>query len=146
MARPKSNKRRFPTNHVEHNVVRSLDTLAEMDDFEETVLPRLRLLLKASKKLSPEQLYQEFGDILAARVISIALTERDSSKAMTAIKEALDRAHGKAKEKQEITHKYENLKDEELDALLRSKLTEAGYQSSPTSVDEKPKGRSTKLN
>jgi hypothetical protein len=100
---------------------RQLDDLADFEDFQNTVLPRLRTMIKKGG-MSPEQIYKQFGDIVAARAVSMAVTEKDTSKALAVIKEILDRAHGKATEKVDITHKYQNLKEEQLDSLLQSEL------------------------
>lgn len=71
-----------------------------------------------------EKIYKMAEAHAAARNVTIALTEEDSGKALSAIKELMDRSKGKATEKQEVTHTYSKLKDEDLDALLESKLKE----------------------
>jgi hypothetical protein len=70
----------------------------------------------------------------AARSISIALTETDSTKALSGVKEILDRSKGKAKERVDVEHRYSKLKDEEIDALLESKFEEVARlaRRSPT--------------
>lgn len=114
---------------------RRLDDLADFEDFQNTILPRLRKLL-ATGTATPEQIYRECGDIVAARAVSLAIKEQDTGKALAAIKEVLDRGHGKATEKVELTHKYQNLKEQELDSLLQSemkRLVTAEKQSSGNS-------------
>jgi hypothetical protein len=54
----------------------------------------------------------------------IAMTDKDSGRALSAIKDILDRTQGRAVERTTTTHKFEKLKDEELDALLKSRLKE----------------------
>lgn len=93
-----------------------MDLLA---DFE-GLLPGLKAALRMG--LSAEQIYAEFTSMAAARGVNIALTETDSAKALAAIKDVLDRTQGKATERQEHTHRLEQLPDEQLDALLKTKI------------------------
>jgi ribosome-associated translation inhibitor RaiA len=104
----------------ESKMVRNLDKLAAFDDYNEKVAP---LLQKAvSQKWSAEKIYKEFESLIAAKMITTALTDEDTGKALTAAKEVLDRSLGKPKERVEQTHKYEKLSDDELDNLLKSTL------------------------
>jgi hypothetical protein len=97
-----------------------LDKLALFEEMQADLLPKLQKLLR--QNATPEQIYKEFGALVAARTVNIALTELDSGKALTAVKEVLDRAHGKSTERVETTHKYSKLSDEELDNLLKSTI------------------------
>lgn len=101
-------------------MAKALDELSEFEQFKNEVLPRLRK--EVAKGTDAEKIYEMCQAHLAARAVTIALTEKDTARALSAIKEALDRGKGKAKERQEITHKYEELKDEELDAILMSEI------------------------
>lgn len=96
--------------------VSAMDLLAEYEE----LLPGLKAALRMG--LSAEEIYTEFQAMAAARGIQIALTERDSGKAIAAIKDVLDRTQGKAKERQEHTHRLQQLPDEQLDALLKTKI------------------------
>lgn len=111
-----------------------IDALEAHEQFKRDVLPKLRRALKEG--VTPEKLYEQFSDLAAARTITIALTEEDSGKALAAIKEIQDRAYGKPKERVEQTHKYSKLKDEELDALVESKLRDAGYEVDTDEEDD----------
>jgi hypothetical protein len=101
-----------------------MDEISAFDEFKNEVLPSLRADLK--KGLTADEIYKKYQHLAAARNITIAMTEQDSSKALAAIKDVLDRAGGKAKERKEIDLKYSNLPEDQLDALLKSKAAEAG--------------------
>lgn len=76
------------------------------------------------KGLSADEIAKKYAPAMAVRAVTIAMTEADPSKALAAVKEVLDRGVGKATEKTEVTHKYQNLPDEELDAVLKTLQTE----------------------
>ncbi len=94
--------------------------LAEFETFRKDLLPMVRDAIKDG--LAPEEIYERFAPFAAARAVSIAASEPDSNKALAAIKEILDRAFGKAKERIDVSHKMARLPDAELDALLMSSL------------------------
>lgn len=120
--RPRGNKRHW--NKTEDALTKTVERVELFEQYSKDVLPELQRLLKEGR--SAEELYQRFSDQAAARAITIALTEPDSGKALQAVKEVQDRAHGKPKERAEHTHKYEKLTDQELEALMKSKIEEAG--------------------
>lgn len=115
-----SKRRRALATAQEHRRISLIDDLAEFDSFRNELLPALRQALKDGK--SAEDIYSMASAAAAARAVTIAVKEEDSGKALAAIKEILDRDKGKAKERQEVTHKLEKLPEEQLDALLLSKL------------------------
>ena len=83
-----------------------------------TLLPALRQAVE-SGKTSAEIL--ELGRALAvARLVSMAALEPLGN--LGAIKEVLERIHGKVTDKREVTHALAKLKDEEVDALLLSAM------------------------
>ena len=88
------------------------------------VLPKLGGLVKGGATV--EEIYKAFASDAAARAVTIALTSLDAGKALGAVAEILDRSGGKSIAREEIEHKYANLKDEELDALLESELKVVG--------------------
>lgn len=97
-----------------------LDELLEFEKFRSEILPKIRQMLEDGK--SPEEIL-EFGKAMAAaKMLTIALTETDSGKAITAAKDVLDRTGGKAKERIEHEHKLSKLKDEELDSVILSAI------------------------
>lgn len=118
--KPKTKTKGNPNNAVEEDMVDALDELSRYQDFLKMVPKKLQeaLLRGASAK----EIYEQFSQDAAARAVLIAMTEKDSSKALAAIKEVQDRALGKAVEKKETTHKFDALPDEELDAILTSEV------------------------
>lgn len=107
-----------------------LDALRLHGEFVQKVLPDLRELV--AKGATPDQLYKRFTSEVAARAITMALVEPDSAKALSAVKEVLDRSQGKATEKHEIKHQYDELSTEQLESLVRSKIAGAGLEDEDT--------------
>lgn len=111
------------TNTQEDGLIEALDQLAMFEDFQKDMLPKLQALVKRGAKTDE---ILEMGRALAvARLVTIAATEPDSGKALSAVRELLDRREGKVTDKREVTHRMANLKDEELDALVLTALAEA---------------------
>lgn len=113
-------------NKTEDRMIQSLDDLALLEEFSAEMLPRLRKAL--SDGLSPLEIYSEFKELAAARLVTIALTEKDNGKALVAIKDILDRHDGKAVERKLIAHKFDQLPEEQLDSILLSRLEELEEQ------------------
>ena len=107
---------------VERRMIDGLTDLAEFEEYCQLVLPALRKDIKEGK--SAEEIYSKYASMAAARGISIALTEPDSGKALSALRDILDRTKGKAVERVQVQHRFQNLKEEELDALLISRARE----------------------
>ena len=116
-------RRRKDGDKAEDNMAGLLDNLTAFEDFQAEVLPKIREMLKQGK--SALEIAQFAEAYAAARVATIALTDADTGRALAAAKDLQDRATGKAKERVETTHKFEKLKDQELDALLASRLQDA---------------------
>ena len=74
------------------------------------------------KGMDAKSIYKKYSNLAAARGITIALSSTDEQKALAAVKDVLDRTQGKATEKKEIKHQLEDLRDEELDAILQSEI------------------------
>jgi hypothetical protein len=115
-------KKRPKPNKTESLMVSALDRLAAFEEFQEEILPTLRGALKEGK--TAEDIYKLVQAHAAARTATIALTERDPAKALSAIKDILDRSGGKPTERREVEHKYSKLKDEELDSLILSEISD----------------------
>ena len=114
-------RRRPRSNVIEHRMARAIDQLAEFEEFTQQVLPALRNDIQ--KGLSADEIYKKYTSLAAARNITIALTDQDSGKALTAIKDILDRTAGKPTERKEVKHTLEDASEEEIDAMLLSKLS-----------------------
>lgn len=139
---PRASNKRYRNGNKEQNRRNQLiDELEAFSNFKEEILPVLRKAL--SDGMKAEDIYKKFQAYAAARTVSIAAMEPDSSKALAAAKDIMDRAGGRATEKQEVTHKFDAVPDDQLDALIRSKLQQDGSslssilkESSPSTVDE----------
>lgn len=125
-------KKAFDRNHREWEMARNLDNLAAYEEFCADLPGKLKKDLLSG--LSTEELYKKYETLAAARAIAIATTEQDSSKALAAIKDILDRSRGKATDKSEITHKYSDLKEEELDSLILTKLADGADDTQDETV------------
>lgn len=105
---------------LEDERARTLDELALYDEMTIGVLSGIKKDL--AQGLSAEQILEKYAPLAAARVTSIALTEADSGKALSAAKDILDRSKGKAVERKQITHHLERLDERQVDAILLSEL------------------------
>lgn len=123
MAKRKSKKTK---NHAEDRIALAIDDLAEFEQFKEDVVKALREDIYNG--LSAEEMYVKYQAQAAARGITIAMTERDSARALSAVKDILDRSQGKAVERKDVRHRMENAKEEDIDAILLSKLGEAAEE------------------
>lgn len=117
------NNRESPGLKNEHKMAQAIDDLAEFEEFKQSLLPALRADLR--KGTPAKEILEKVKGLAAARLGTIVATEIDSSKALAAIKDLLDRTEGRAVERSVTTHKFEKLKDAELDALLESRLKES---------------------
>ena len=118
---------------TEDSMLSALDELAEYEAFKRDVLPKLQGLVASGA--SAEDIYQFAQSMAAAKMVTIALREGDPAKAISALKDVLDRTQGKAKERTEVEHKFAKLSDNELDALLESRLSD---------LDDSPPAPATK--
>jgi hypothetical protein len=130
MGHRSTKKNRITGAAVQDTMASVLDELLAYEDWRQTILPELKKMIAAGK--SADEMYAWAESFAAGRAISIALTETDSTKALSGVKEILDRSKGKAKERVDVEHRYSKLKDEEIDALLESKLDEVALS------DKKP--------
>lgn len=129
-------------NSVENKMVADLDAYARFQDFKNMILPQLQKDVMAG--LPAEKLYEKYQHMAAARAITIAASDPDSGKALAAIKDILDRSAGKPTEKKEVTHKYADLKDEELQALLETELADLEDEELEETEDTEGDGESVK--
>lgn len=109
-------------NKTEEKMAELIDQLSEFQDWQATILPTLKADIK--KGLSSKELRDKYAALVQARIISIAATAEKPGEALLAAKDILDRAHGKATEKKEVTHHLANASDKELDAILASEIQE----------------------
>lgn len=122
--------RRTPRpNRAEARAVRSLDQLGQYEEFAQKILPKIRRDLEAG--LDAEAIIKKYAHFAAARLVSDLLKPKQGSESA---KEILNRAFGKATQKTETTHKFAEVKDEELDSMVLARLRELGDDTS-----DKPK-------
>ncbi len=118
MAKPKDSRRAY-RGTAERVAVDLIDEVREFQQFKADLLPILR---KDVMNGAPaKDILDKVKSIAAARLGLIAASAIDQRTALNAISEILNRTDGKPKESVTTTHKFANLKTEELDALLISK-------------------------
>ena len=96
------------------------DAVAEFEDFKETILPSLQQDLKDGH--TEQQLREKYLALATARIISL-LSSHKPEVALSAAKDIIDRTIGKAVERKAHIHKMDGLSEQEIDALILSKLT-----------------------
>jgi hypothetical protein len=96
--------------------------LADFESFREELIPMLRR--DVLDGMEPAKMREKYAALIQARQIMTAISSPDESKAQAAGNSVLDRVEGKATEKREVKHTFENLKEEELDAILSSEIEE----------------------
>lgn len=121
-ARPRSNQPVVNPRNEEERMVEVLDELAMFEEYRATMLPQLRDQIE--KGAPTKEILGTAKAAAVARLASLAVLEQDSKVALSAIKELLDRLEGRVTDKKEITHQMQNLKNEELDALVLTALNE----------------------
>lgn len=99
---------------------RSLDELAIQDELWTGVLQSVRDDVR--KGASAEELLSKYAQLAAARVVTIAATDADSGRALSAAKDILDRSQGKAVERKQIHHKLDKVDEQQLDAILLTEI------------------------
>lgn len=124
--------RRPKANNAEQKVIQALDERAEFERFRENILPIFRQAVAeqwTAEKIWSHPLTQA---MLAANAVRIGLDNSDPGKALAAITAVMDRTVGKPTEKQEVTHKVQGMKDEELNALLATHMADLGLAPDDT--------------
>jgi hypothetical protein len=116
--RPKKPKKEYNGYGHERRALELHEAIAEFEKFKETTLKAIRKDIYSG--MDAKEMRKKYASILQGRLISNALTEEDNAKAATMIKDLLDRNEGKATEKKEVSHKFSDLSDEELDAVIIS--------------------------
>lgn len=107
----------------------TLDDLEEFESFKKDILPKLRREMQ--KGSSAEDIFKMVTPLLAGKLASMALTTKDNKESMAMIKDILDRSQGKARERIQVTTKYEQMSDEELAALVRQQEEDDADTAAP---------------
>ena len=105
---------------VELNRARTLDDLALHDDLFSGVLGNLKKDI--ANGVDALTLAKKYANLAQARTVTIALTDENSSTALAASRDVMDRAMGKSIERKETKHIMADSTEEELDAIIASKL------------------------
>ena len=104
------------------SIEETLDELDLFQQFKEQVIPELHRDVVGGK--SALDMLKKYDSHTSARLVTIMLTEKDSAKALTAIKAIQDRVHGKAVETRKLEHGLKNVSDEQLDALIKTAVAD----------------------
>lgn len=107
---------------AESKLIKREDQIAAFEEFHTKLLPQLREAIASGK--GAKEIFEEWAPLAAARIVNIAATEMDSAKALAAAEKIIHQALGKPTERKELTHKMESLSEEQLDALLMSRMKE----------------------
>lgn len=99
-----------------------IDEIDEFENYKKSLLPKLRQMVEA--EAAPEEILKTVQSMAAAK-LGTMIARTDSKQTLAAIIEVLNRTVGKPTEKVESTHKFEKLKENELDALIESRLKES---------------------
>lgn len=91
--------------------------LAQFEEYQ-TILSSIRKDLKSG--MTEQELARKYAPLAQARVISDMLTSDNVPAALAAAKDILDRVNGKSTEKKEVTHKFKDMSDKELEAVIKS--------------------------
>lgn len=109
-------------NTMNNRMARNIDDLALHDELMGGLLGSLKS--DVARGMTTDQILKKYSTLAAARTVQTALTHEDAGLALAASKDIIDRTQGKAKETKEIKHALANSSEEEVDALLLSKLNE----------------------
>lgn len=120
--RPRSNK-------VENMMAKALDDLSAFEAFQEEVLPILRKAIKEGWSADKIEKHPKVMALMAARKVTIALTDLDTGRALTAISDTQNRREGKPVERKELKATIESLPDDALDARLNALLADEDDES-----------------
>lgn len=118
----KNINKQLAVNPEEERMARIMTKLEGYEEWQKDVPALLKKAILEGKDAS--QLYEQFSSVAAVRVIQILMTEGDSGKALAAAKELLDRQYGRATEKKIVRHQFDDMPDDDLDAILISELEE----------------------
>lgn len=118
----KRNKWNSASNNSTDKMAQSIDDLAEFEDFQESILPKLRAAIKRGD--SVEQIYAMAKSAAAGKIATMAIKSKDPKEALALCSEILNRSDGKAKERIDVTTKYEKMTDQELAALVAQQKAE----------------------
>lgn len=112
--------------HVEDKMLSKIDRKREFEAFQEALPKELRQDILEGK--TSKEITKKYANYVAARLVGIALQDQNPSRALSAIKEVLDRVEGKPTETKKISHQLEDLPDDELDAVILAQFEEVASE------------------
>jgi hypothetical protein len=112
-------KKRISGNAQQNDLVTALDEKMIYDEWSKELLPELKRLVAEGVK--PKDILKKFEGLAAARIVAVALTG-DEKNALIAARDIQDRVSGKPVETKKLEHQFSDLTDEQLDAMIKSKL------------------------
>jgi cbb3-type cytochrome oxidase cytochrome c subunit len=115
-------------------MVRTIDELTLHDSLFAGVTESLKRDI--ANGMSALDIAKKYSQLAAARTVTVALTDEDSGKALAASKDLLDRTLGKPTERKELVHSMANASEEEIDALIASKMREVEEASDGEAEDK----------
>lgn len=119
--------RRVPKKiHTQDDKAAELDALAEFEQFREQFLPAIRKDL--SSGIDADEIMRKYKNLAAAKLVMKIVDAQSDMAQIAAAEKLLDRIDGKPVQKQELKHRLEQLSDEELEAAVKSKMLEVGFE------------------
>jgi hypothetical protein len=109
--------------HIEDKRSRNLDKLAEYEQFDKLLMPKLKKMVL--ENWAPERIRKEFESFAQARVVEIGVKQGN----LAALQDILNRQEGTPVQRQEHTHKYGRMDKRELAAFALQRLRDAGLIS-----------------
>jgi len=117
----RSRPQRRTSNGPENRMIAAIDKLSRLERFKSMLPPELQKELEDGT--AAEKILKKWQSFAAARMIADAMDPLSSSGASSAAK-ILDRTHGKPTERIEQHTTYDQLTDEQLEARIRTQLSE----------------------
>lgn len=96
--------------------------MALYEEWKESILPAIRKDI--SNNLTSEQILKKYEALGAAVLLTRAATSKNENVQLNAAIQLLDRLHGKPVQKQEHAHRLQELSEEEMLAMIKSKMIE----------------------
>jgi glucuronate isomerase len=103
---------------------RTLDNLAEFEEFAEKILPAIRRDLTSG--MTETQILEKYKALAAASVATLTTKLDTPAVALAAARDILDRTGGKAVERRQVEHRLGKLPEKELDAVIYTELEKLG--------------------
>lgn len=124
MARNYKSKQSLKQAKKDEKTCQMMEELEIFEEWKKSVLPELREMLL--NKMTAEQIAKKYAAHAVARAVTIATTSTDEKAALSACKDIIDRAHGKPTETQKHVHEFDQMSEQDLNAVIKSQLEGLG--------------------